>query len=84
MKEKKVLLVGDLENVNELLLKSIEKLKHLLPTSQVIDHNNLEEDFPYECAVCGLRSNKLEKISNNGRCFNCDSPLTDIEDEEEI
>jgi predicted RNA-binding Zn-ribbon protein involved in translation (DUF1610 family) len=86
--EKKVLVVGNLDNTNELLLKSIEKLKELqLPGAQLVGAGaagiNLEEDFPYECAVCGLRSNKLEKISNNGRCFNCDSPLTDIEDEEE-
>ena len=80
--EKKVLMVGNLDNVNELLLKSMEKLKNL-PGAQVVGGDNEEENFPYECAVCGLRSNKLEKISNNGRCFNCDSPLTDIEDEEE-
>lgn len=70
--EKKVLVVGNLDNVNELLLKSIEKLK------------NNKENFPYECAVCGLRSNSIEKISNNGRCFNCDSPLIEDEEEEEI
>jgi hypothetical protein len=39
-----------------------------------------EEDFPYECPVCGLRSNSKEKLINDGRCFNCDSPL-DLEEE---
>ena len=43
--------------------------------------NENENDFPYECPVCGLRSNSKEKLINNGRCFNCDSPLTDEEEE---
>jgi len=84
--EKKVLVVDNMENTNKLLLDSIKKLKDLnLPGAMVVGRTpeDIEINFPYECAVCGLRSNKLEKISNNGRCFNCDSPLTDIENEDE-
>jgi len=62
----------DLEPVNDLLKNSIKKLEALLPENSCDD---LEKEFPYECAVCGLRSNSKEKLSNNGRCFNCDSPL---------
>lgn len=63
----------DLEPVKVLLTGSINKLEGLLKKNNCDD--DLEEDYPFECAVCGLRSNSEEKLSNNGRCFNCDSPL---------
>lgn len=65
----------DLEPVNDLLKNSIKKLEDLLPEKSCDDLKKEEEEFPYECDVCGLRSNSKEKLSNNGRCFNCDSPL---------
>lgn len=65
----------DLEPVNDLLKTSIKKLEDLLPEKKDNDYCFDDEAFPFECAVCGLRSNSEEKLSNNGRCFNCDSPL---------
>jgi len=63
----------DLEPIKILLTGSINKLEGLLKNN--CDDDLIEEDYPFECAVCGLRSNLEEKLSNNGRCFNCDSPL---------
>ena len=45
--------------------------------------DNFEEEFEdeeeerdlSECPVCGFVNVSLEKELNNGRCFNCDSPL---------
>ena len=65
----------DLEPVNDLLKNSIKKLEALLPEKKNNDYCFDDEAFPFECAVCGLRSNSEEKLSNNGKCFNCDSPL---------
>lgn len=37
-----------------------------------------EEEFetdPMECPVCGMTNISIEREHNNGRCYNCDSPL---------